>query len=48
MNITDTQMMRCTSCLCTYQHMRNLQVSFAKEPYERDDILQKRPIIFMT
>ena len=22
-----------------------LQVSFAKEPYERDDILQKRPII---
>jgi len=22
-----------------------LQVSFAKEPYKRDDILQKRPII---
>jgi len=22
-----------------------LQVSFAKEPYQRDDILQKRPII---
>jgi len=25
-----------------------LQVSFAKEPYERDDILQKRPIIFIN
>jgi len=25
-----------------------LQVSFAKEPYERDDILQKRPIIFRS
>jgi len=24
-----------------------LQVSFAKEPYKRDHILQKRPIIFM-
>ena len=23
-----------------------LQVSFAKEPYKRDDILQKRPVIF--
>jgi len=23
-----------------------LEVSFAKEPYKRDDILQKRPIIF--
>ena len=26
----------------------NLQVSFAKEPYKRDDILQKRPIIFRS
>jgi len=25
-----------------------LQVSFAKEPYERDDILQKRPIILRS
>jgi len=25
-----------------------LQVSFAKEPYNRDDILQKRPIILMS
>ena len=25
-----------------------LQVSFAKEPYKRDDILQKRPIILMS
>jgi len=25
-----------------------LQVSFAKEPYERDDILQKRPIILTS
>jgi len=25
-----------------------LWVSFAKEPYERDDILQKRPIILMS
>jgi len=24
------------------------QVSFAKEPYERDDILQKRPIILRS
>jgi len=24
--------------------MINLQVSFAKEPYQRDDILQKRPL----
>ena len=24
-----------------------LQVSFAKEPYKRDDILQKRPIILL-
>jgi len=29
----------------TVQHQRELQVSFAKEPYKRDDILQKRPII---
>ena len=26
----------------------NLQVSFAKEPYKRDDILQKRPIILRS
>ena len=44
-------------CTCIYTltlvHMQwlqvvgslNLQVSFAKEPYERDDILQKRPKI---
>jgi len=25
-----------------------LQVSFAKEPYKRDDILQKRPIILRS
>jgi len=25
-----------------------LQVSVAKEPYERDDILQKRPIILRS
>jgi len=25
-----------------------LQVSFAKEPYERDDMLQKRPIILRS
>jgi len=25
-----------------------LQVSFAKEPYERDDIMQKRPIILRS
>jgi len=25
-----------------------LQVSFAKEPYKRDDILQKRPILFRS
>jgi len=25
-----------------------LQVSFAKEPYERDDILQKRPIVLRS
>ena len=25
-----------------------LQVSFAKEPYKRDNILQKRPIILLT
>ena len=25
-----------------------LHVSFAKEPYKRDDILQKRPIIFRS
>jgi len=25
-----------------------LQVSFAKEPYKRDDILQKRPLIFRS
>jgi len=25
-----------------------LQVSFAKEPYERDDILQKRPVILRS
>ena len=25
-----------------------LYISFAKEPYERDDILQKRPIIFRS
>jgi len=26
----------------------NLQVSFAKEPYKRDDILQKKPIILRS
>jgi len=26
-------------------HAREGQVSFAKEPYKRDDILQKRPVI---
>ena len=26
----------------------NLQVSFAKEPYKRDDILQKRPVILRS
>jgi len=25
-----------------------LQVSFAKEPYKRDDILQKRPVILRS
>jgi len=25
--------------------LMKLQVSFAKEPYKRDDIMQKRPII---
>jgi len=25
-----------------------LQISFAKEPYQRDDILQKRPMIFRS
>jgi len=25
-----------------------LQVSFAKEPYKRDDILQKRPIVLRS
>ena len=25
-----------------------LQVSFEKEPYERDDILQKRPVILRS
>ena len=44
---------------CTYMHRYfmawlrlvgslNLQVSFAKEPYKRDDILQKRPVIFRS
>ena len=28
--------------------MPHIQVSFAKEPYERDNILQKRPIIDPT
>ena len=26
----------------------NLQVSFAQEPYKRDDILQKKPIILRS
>ena len=32
-------------CSLSHTHTLNLQVSFAKEPYKRDDILQKRPII---
>ena len=44
------------SMWCAYSHMVWLrlvgslksQVSFAKEPYERDDILQKRPIILRS
>jgi len=31
-------------CVCT----ENIQVSFAKETYRRDYILQKRPIIFRS
>jgi len=46
-------------CLCMSLHLTcswcsmgwlslKLQVSFAKEPYKRDDILQKRPIIWRS
>jgi len=28
-----------------YRESTKLQVSFAKEPYKRDNILQKKPII---
>ena len=45
----------CIMC-ASYMHMGwlrlvsslKLQVSFAKEPYKRDDILQKRPIILRS
>jgi len=34
--------------VATISRLLKLQVSFAKEPYKRDDILQKRPIIFRS
>ena len=37
----------CTYGVATISSL-NLQVSFAKEPYKRDDILQKRPIILRS
>ena len=36
---------RCRPCVATISRLLKLQVSFAKEPYKRDDILQKRPVI---
>ena len=34
-----------TNGVATIGGSLNLHVSFAQEPYKRDDILQKRPII---
>jgi len=34
--------------VASFSSLLNIQVSFAKEPYKRDDILQKRPIIKKT
>ena len=34
--------------VATISRLLKIQVSFAKEPYKRDDILQKRPIIFRS
>ena len=34
--------------VATISRLRKMIVSFAKEPYKRDDILQKRPIILRT
>jgi len=47
---------RHTECIYTSKYMGwlrlvgslKLQVSFAKEPYKRDDILQKRPILLRS
>ena len=37
----------CYGMACSSRLLK-LQVSFAKEPYERDDILQKRPVILRS
>ena len=35
----------CGYGVATVSRIDKLEVSFAKEPYERDDILQKRPML---
>jgi len=37
-----------TSGVATISGLLQIQVSFAKEPYKRDDILQKRPGILRS
>ena len=43
-----TNFQTCVYGAATISRLLKLKVSFAKEPYERDDILQKRPTILRS
>jgi len=43
--IRGVEKVRCGYGVATVSGIDKLEVSFAKEPYERDDILQKRPML---